>query len=763
MPVSPGIYVREFDFSQYAQQLGSTTLAIIGGATQGDLNKPTILTNEADLISKFGKPLTTDYAVQSAVQYFRNGGRKMVFTRVANGSASANYPVPGTTGGSAATSGSGTVVFVASTNPADGETVTVRTRSTPYCTLQNDSVGTLGNTTITRVGANITVAGMASGTATAKATGSITLAAQPADTNTISLDDGAGGTETFEFESGGGVTPGNIAVTIGADMWATMDALVTAINAAAINITATNAASKTFEFDNNSSVGAGNIPVLIATGSALGTLNNLIAAIAANMAGLVTVQNTTVTVPQATITNVLTGLVSNAPLAKTGSGNLTVSGMAGGLDAVAGAVNTVLTATAKSPGTWGNGVQVQVVSPSAVIGATAGNFDLLVYVPVDDGSSVYLAERFSNLSLSSTSDRYVVNILTYGKTGEVAASQVITVALANASATISGGTYTLGQAPGVAGLDGITGLTSSDYIGTVSGNTATGLQALRNPETTEFNLLAIPGITDTAVINAVISAATARGDFLYLLDAPFGLDRDGVIAWHNGTNNAVPNSPAAPIASSYVALYWSWCKVEDSYNSTTIWLPPCGLVAGAMAASDNAVGPWLAVAGYTRGVLASALDVEYSPTQADRDLLEGLDTTNRVNPIIISSDGIVIFGNRTTQRKRTALDSIHIRRMLIHAEKLCATAVRVLVFDPNDAQTWRTFTRLCNDVLDVIKGARGIEEFKVICDSTTNPAVQRQNKTMRGKLLIKPVEAAEIIILDFALFATGANFDENAI
>jgi hypothetical protein len=63
-----------------------------------------------------------------------------------------------------------------------------------------------------------------------------------------------------------------------------------------------------------------------------------------------------------------------------------------------------------------------------------------------------------------------------------------------------------------------------------------------------------------------------------------------------------------------------------------------------------------------------------------------------------------------------------------------------------------------NDQLSAIKAGRGIEEFKVICDASTNPADQRQMKTMRGKMLIKPIESAEIIILDFALSATGATF-----
>jgi phage tail sheath protein FI len=150
--------------------------------------------------------------------------------------------------------------------------------------------------------------------------------------------------------------------------------------------------------------------------------------------------------------------------------------------------------------------------------------------------------------------------------------------------------------------------------------------------------------------------------------------------------------------------------------------------------------------------------LEYSPTQSERDLLQGIDTSNRINPLVQFAEGITIWGNRTSQRSRSALESVNIRRMLLHAEKVCATAVRVLAFDPNDPVTWRQFTMLVNEQLNAIKAGRGIAQFKVICDATTNPAEQRQQKTMRGKMIIEPVEAAEIIMLDFALTATGANF-----
>lgn len=72
------------------------------------------------------------------------------------------------------------------------------------------------------------------------ATGTITLADQPADGNIITIDDGiVVAPVVFEFDSGGGVTGGRTAVTIGGTVALTLAALKTAINGSTLAIDAT--------------------------------------------------------------------------------------------------------------------------------------------------------------------------------------------------------------------------------------------------------------------------------------------------------------------------------------------------------------------------------------------------------------------------------------------------------------------------------------------------------------------------------------------
>ncbi len=752
MPVSAGIFIREFDFTQYAKRLGLTALAIIGGASKGPMNEPTVIANEAELVRIFGKPLLTDYGLQAAVQYLQQGDN-LVYVRVGHNAVQASYPVPGLTAGTAAVKAAGTVVFAGNNNPADGDYVTIA-ESIATASLQNDNLGALGNVAITKSGANIHVSGMVGGATAAFATGTIKLAAQPADANTVTISDGVTAV-VFEFDSNSAVSGSNVPVVIGADAYATMTNLIAAITADAFDISATDVTvKKTFEFDSNSSYGVDSVPVLIGS-TALDTMVNLISAISLQESTLgVAARNTTVTVPQATLTVDTAGADGNGAILKSGS-NITVTGFTGGTDAVAGSVVTVLNAYALNAGSWGNAIQI-VAAATQTLGAPSGNFDLRVYAPVDDGSSLSLVERFTNLSLDSASARYAPNIVTNGKRGEVSGSAYIQLDVLSVAGTVAPGTYALGTSPGTTGDDGIAGLVASDYIGSVSGQTATGLQTLRNAETTEFNILAIPGVSDTNVINAVLTVTARRGDFIYLVDPPFGMSRDEIIAWANGLDTVTPNAPGAALDSSYLALYNCWIQIQDAYSQQAVWVPPSGCVAAVYAYTDRTKGPGWAPAGHVRGKV-NALKVEYTAGQDDRDLLVGY--PNVVNPIVAFVEGgvqtITVFGNRTCQRALTSLNEIGVRRAFLYAEKLCATSTKVLVFDPNDSVTWRMFTNIVNEQLSPLQNGRNIGRFLVICDETTNPPAQIQDKTMRGKIIIEALNAAEIIEEDFAIAAPG--------
>lgn len=304
------------------------------------------------------------------------------------------------------------------------------------------------------------------------------------------------------------------------------------------------------------------------------------------------------------------------------------------------------------------------------------------------------------------------------------------------------------------GDDGYTGIVDSDFIGNAV--TGTGLQLFKNAELVDINLVAVPGQSSQNVQDAIETLCEGRADCFGLLDPPDFPTVDTVqeiIDFTNGTNIRT-----TALNSSYTGIYWTWQLVYDEFHDVDVWTAPSGHIAAVYANNDNVQAAWFAPAGLKRAEVIGSTDVRLSPDQDDRDSLYGPGQV--VNPIVnFTGEGIFVFGQKTTQRATTALNRVSVRRMLLYAEKIIATAARQLVFDPNDAVLEREFKQLANPVLKDILSKRGIREFKINIATTDT---DRDNSKAVFQMFIKPQKAAEIIELQFILTPQGANFQELA-
>lgn len=576
------------------------------------------------------------------------------------------------------------------------------------------------------------------------------------------------------------VTGGNVGVVIGATAEESRDNLLQAINAigAGLLITGTANGTDTIDLANDNVGVAGNVAITnsltnvaetgmsggadagVGGGNIAVAVGASAAATALNLRNAINAQSFDVSasISGATVllTNtVLNGASGNVAITESDAGaNITVLGMANGSNA--GSLSG-LTISAATPGTWGDDVVV-VIGPTTVSGAPLANFDITVRAPVGTAGVLQTVESFKNLSADSSSTRFAESIVNEGRVNENAASSYIRVSVALNQTPIAG-TYTLGVA--TAGNDGISALVASDYIGSFSGQAASGMQTLRNAETISFNLLAIPGVTDAEIIQAGLDICEFRQDALYVVDPPFGLTVDEVVDWHNGVSALVPNAPTAPLDSSFGALYWSWVRTESSYLGQNIWLPPSGFVLAAYALTDKRDGPWVAPAGFQRGQIAADA-IEISPFQEERDkmLLSG----NAVNPIVSfgGNTGFIIFGNDTLQRTAGPLDAVHVRRMLIYLKAASIAATRDVQFEPNNEKTWRNIELKIQPIIDFLVARSGVKTLnndgtrpRVKCDADTNPAELQANKTLNAKIFVSHIDAAETLELDFTLIASG--------
>ena len=282
--------------------------------------------------------------------------------------------------------------------------------------------------------------------------------------------------------------------------------------------------------------------------------------------------------------------------------------------------------------------------------------------------------------------------------------------------------------------------------------TKTGMQALDRDDL-NISMACVPGITDQSVQNALVSLAEASQNFLAVVSPPEGLDTaQEAINWHNGQGTG----RTAAINSSYAAVYWPWVKVFDVWSKADKFIDPAAFAIATMAHTDAVADPWFAPAGLTRGRLTKPFDVEVNLNQGDRDSL--YQPGNAVNPIAkFAQDGIVIWGQRTTQRTPSALDRINVRRMMIVIRKMVLASTRALIFEPNDPVTWNRVTKLLEPALDDIRRRRGITEFKVVCDETTNTPVRVDRNELWCRVLIKPTKTAEVLVFELNLTNQSAD------
>jgi len=273
------------------------------------------------------------------------------------------------------------------------------------------------------------------------------------------------------------------------------------------------------------------------------------------------------------------------------------------------------------------------------------------------------------------------------------------------------------------------------------------INALQNPDEFDLNMIVIPGIIETLhpkVTELARNVCVDRGDCFFLMDvAGLGATKESAVTAVEG------------IDDNYTATYYPWVKIKDTVRDKSVWVPPSVVLAGVIAFNDKVSAPWYAPAGLNRGGLTDVIDVKNRLSHSDRDFLY----ENRVNPIaVFPGQGPSVWGQKTLQKKASALDRLNVRRLLIEIEKFIASTARYLVFEPSTNATRNQFLRIVNPYLESVKNRSGIYAYKVVMDETLNTPDVIDRNLLKGAIYIQPTRSAEFIELTLNIMPTGAVF-----
>ena len=293
---------------------------------------------------------------------------------------------------------------------------------------------------------------------------------------------------------------------------------------------------------------------------------------------------------------------------------------------------------------------------------------------------------------------------------------------------------------------------TGDTVGSAGGY-GTALSILSNKDEYDFNLLFLPGVIDQAldanhnsIIGQAIEVCEDRGDCFLVYDASAKTSTVANVKTYTSARN-----------SSYAATYFPWIQIQDATAGVNRFVPPSVVMAGVYHFSDTIGQPWFAPAGLNRGGIDSAVQAYRKLSQSNRDDLYD----SNVNPIAtFPGQGVTVFGQKTTQKKASALDRVNVRRLLINLKKFVASSSRNLVFEQNTTDLRNEFLNIVNPYMEQVQANQGLNAFRVVMDDTNNTPETIDRNQLIGQIFVQPAKTAEFIVLDFVVQPTGAAFPE---
>ena len=419
------------------------------------------------------------------------------------------------------------------------------------------------------------------------------------------------------------------------------------------------------------------------------------------------------------------------------------------------------------------------------VNTSSGQFSLLVRRGNDNNRDKTILETWTNLSLDPKAENYIESVI--GNSQKVAVNDGGTYYIQDQGTFTNRSSYIRvksvetktpdyfdnnGQAKSaftsslpIVGSGSFTGATgdafnpavaanfydkvaTADIQGLVAADYSIAVQLMANKDEYKYNSISVPGLTSqngASIVSSVANNSVNRGDNISIIDLV-----------NYQANVGTVTSQAAAFDSSYAATYWPWCQTIDPETGRQVWVPASVMIPGVYAYTDASADAWFAPAGLTRGALGTVIRAERKLPSTTRDTLYEAN----VNPIAtFPQSGVVVFGQKTLQKRSSALDRVNVRRLLIAVKEYVSQVADTLVFEQNSMSTRNNFLTQVNPYLESVQQRQGLYAFKTVMDESNNgPDVVDRNQLV-GQIFLQPTKTAEFVLLDFNVTPTGATFE----
>ena len=272
-------------------------------------------------------------------------------------------------------------------------------------------------------------------------------------------------------------------------------------------------------------------------------------------------------------------------------------------------------------------------------------------------------------------------------------------------------------------------------------------------------MLIVPGIREKIITNKVSDLVKENSKIIYLMDIPaFDVDNNRLYIDNStipSVEKTIDKFQSRGIDNNYVATYFPDVFLNSDQFAQRVKVPASVSAMQALSYNDKVAYPWFAPAGFARGVLDNVVTTALRLTSADRDDLYEA----RINPIANFAIGkIVIFGQKTLQADKSALDRVNVRRMVLKVKRIVSNIAKDFLFEQNTPQTRAKFVARVTPQLGLIQSQQGIDKFRVVMDETNNTSLDEEQNRLNGSIVLVPSRAIEFIAIDFIVTNAGVSF-----
>lgn len=257
----------------------------------------------------------------------------------------------------------------------------------------------------------------------------------------------------------------------------------------------------------------------------------------------------------------------------------------------------------------------------------------------------------------------------------------------------------------------------------------------------------------------LVQIVNARRDCVALIDCPStavisnkGSEETDLVTWVDNLYSSYSD-----FNTSYVAAYGNWLDIRDKYANKYRWIPSSGYAGAVYARCRQNYQKWSAPWGLNRGEIAGVRRLAWNPSLSQRDSIYKFGINSIVS---FSGQGKFVWSGKTLLNKESAFNQINVRLLFLAVEGEINDVAKYYLGEGNTPIKRSQFINDITPVLENAKGNGGINDYKVVVDTTNNTTDTINKGELIADIWIQPVSSIRYIRVNYIATKTGVSFTE---